>query len=146
MWQTGSSGKEVGPEVKAFDPENKLIYMTGPTTATGIPSGGRTVFTGLSPKTLPEQYTWSGMGGWFGSELKFAGYDGLIIEGKAKEPTYIYIEDGKVQFLSAEKLWGQYVHETQEMLEEIHGKDVKSIVIGPGGRKSGKVCQHYYRK
>ncbi len=125
--------EEVGPEVKAFDPENKLIYMTGPTTATGIPSGGRTVFTGLSPKTLPEQYTWSGMGGWFGSELKFAGYDGLIIEGKAKEPTYIYIEDGKVQFLSAEKLWGQYVHETQEMLEEIHGKDVKSIVIGPAG-------------
>ena len=124
---------EVPEGVKAFDPENKLIYMTGPTTGTGIPSGGRTVFTSISPNSLPEQYSWSGMGGWFGSELKFAGYDGLIIEGQADEPTYVYIEDEKVEFLSAEKIWGQYVHETQEMLEEIHGKDVKSFVIGPAG-------------
>lgn len=124
---------EVPEGVKAFDPENKLIYMTGPTTGTGIPSGGRTVFTSISPNSLPEQYSWSGMGGWFGSELKFAGYDGLIIEGKAEEPTYVYIEDGNVEFLSADKIWGQYVHETQEMLEEIHGKDVKSFVIGPAG-------------
>ncbi len=125
--------EEVGPEVKAFDPENKLIYMTGATTATGIPSGGRSVFTSLSPRTNPEMYTWSGMGGWFGAELKFAGYDGLIIEGKASEPTYIYINDDEIQFLSAERLWGQYVHEVQEMIEEIHGKDVKSFVIGPAG-------------
>ena len=54
---------EVGPGVKAFDPENKIIYMTGPTTATGIPTGGRTVFTGISPNNYPEQYSWSGIGG-----------------------------------------------------------------------------------
>lgn len=125
--------EEIGPDVKALDPENKLIYMTGPTTATAIPSSGRTLFVSLSPRTLPEMASWSGLGGWFGAELKFAGYDGLIIEGKAEKPTYIFINDGEVQFLPAENLWGQYVHETQEMIEEIHGKDVKSFVIGPAG-------------
>lgn len=125
--------EEIGPDVKALDPENKLIYMTGPTTATAIPSSGRTLFVSLSPRTLPEMVSWSGLGGWFGAELKFAGYDGLIIEGKAEKPTYIFINDGEVQFLSAENLWGQYVHETQEMIEAIHGKDVKSFVIGPAG-------------
>ena len=124
---------EVGPGVKAFDPENKLIFMTGPTTATGIPTGWRTVFTGISPSSYPEQYSWSGIGGWFGAELKFAGYDGFILEGKAPEPTYILIEDGEVKFLSAKNLWGKLVHETQHKLEELHGKKVKSIVIGPAG-------------
>jgi aldehyde:ferredoxin oxidoreductase len=124
---------EVKPGVKAFDPENKLIYMTGPTTATGIPTGGRTVFTGISPNSWPEQYCWSGIGGWFGAELKFAGYDGFILEGKAAEPTYLYIEDDKINFLSAEPVWGLLVHPAQKKLEEIHGKGVKSIVIGPAG-------------
>jgi aldehyde:ferredoxin oxidoreductase len=96
--------EEVKPGVKAFDPENKLIYMTGPTTATGIPTGGRTVFTGISPNSWPEQYTCSGIGGWFGAELKFAGYDGFILEGRAAEPTYIFIEDDEIRFLSAEPL------------------------------------------
>ncbi|UWG96197.1 aldehyde ferredoxin oxidoreductase [Dehalobacter sp. DCM] len=124
---------EVGPGVKAFDPENKIIYMTGPTTATGIPTGGRTVFTGISPNSYPEQYAWSGIGGWFGAEVKFAGFDGFILEGKAPEPTYLYIEDGEINFLSARNLWGKLVHDTQRKLEEIHGNDVKSIVIGPAG-------------
>lgn len=124
---------EVGPEVEAFDPENKIIYMTGPTTATGIPTGGRSVMTGISPNSFPEQYSWSGIGGWFGAEVKFAGYDGLIIEGKAEEPTYLYIEDGQIQFLSAKNLWGKLVHDSQNKLAEIHGKSVNSIVIGPAG-------------
>jgi aldehyde:ferredoxin oxidoreductase len=124
---------EVGPGVKAFDPENKLIFMTGPTTGTGIPSGGRTVITGIAPQCFPEQYSWSGIGGWFGAELKYAGYDGLILEGRVAEPSYIWIEDDKIQILSAAGLWGMYTYDTQLKLEDIHGKDVKSLVIGPGG-------------
>jgi aldehyde:ferredoxin oxidoreductase len=124
---------EVGPGVKAFDSENKLIFMTGPTTGTGIPSGGRTVITGIAPQSFPEQYSWSGIGGWFGAELKYAGYDGLILEGKAAKPSYILIEDDTIQFLSAAGLWGMYTYDTQLKLEEIHGKDVKSLVIGPAG-------------
>ncbi len=123
----------VKPGVKAFDPENMLIYMTGPTTATGIPTGGRTVFTGISPNSYPEQYVWSGIGGWFGAELKFAGFDGFILEGRAPERTYIFIEDGEISFLSAEPLWGLLVHPAQRKIEELHGRGVKSLVIGPAG-------------
>jgi len=126
---------EVGPGVKAFDAENKLIIMTGPTTATGIPTGGRMVIAGIAPQSLPEQYSWSGMGGWFGAELKYAGYDGIILEGKAEKPSYLWINDDKIEILDAEKagIWGMYTYDTQLALESIHGKDVKSIVIGPAG-------------
>ncbi len=124
---------EVKPGVSAFDPENKIIYMTGPTTATGIPTGGRTVFTGISPNSYPEQYTWSGIGGWFGAELKFAGWDGFVLEGKAEKPTHILIEDDEIKFLPADELWGMLVHPAQKKLEELYGNKVKSIVIGPAG-------------
>ena len=124
---------EVKEPVEALSAENKIIFMTGPTTATGIPTGGRTVFTGISPNSFPEQYCWSGIGGWVGAELKFAGFDGFILEGKADKPTYLFIEDGNVQFLSADSLWGLKVHDSQRKLQEIHGKDVQSIVIGPAG-------------
>ena len=109
---------EVPPGVKAFDPENKLIFMTGPSTGTGIPTGGRNVFTGIAPNSLPEQYAWSGLGGWFGAELKFAGYDGFILEGKAPKHTYLLIEDSRISFLDADEagLWGLYVHESQQRL------------------------------
>ncbi len=124
---------EVPAGVKALDPENKLIFMTGPTGATGIPTGGRSVFTGLAPNSMPEQYCWSGIGGWFGSELKFAGWDGFILEGKAPVHTYVLIEDDKIQFLPADPVWGMLVHPSQHKLEELHGKEVKSMVIGPAG-------------
>jgi aldehyde:ferredoxin oxidoreductase len=125
--------EEVRPGTKAFDPENKLIFMTGPTTGTGIPAGGRTVIAGIAPQSYPEQYSWSGIGGWFGSELKYAGYDGLILEGKAAAPSYVWIENDKIQILSASQIWGMYTYDTQLELEKIHGKEVKSLVIGPAG-------------
>ncbi len=124
---------EVGPGVKALEPGNKLIIMTGPTTGTGIPAGGRTVIAGIAPQCFPEQYSWSSIGGWFGAEVKFAGYDGLILEGKAAQPSYLWIEDNKVHILPANELWGMYTYAAQLKLEEMHGKDVKSLVIGPAG-------------
>jgi aldehyde:ferredoxin oxidoreductase len=124
---------EVGPGVNAFDPENKIIFMTGPTTGTGIPTGGRSVIAGISPQCYPEQYSWSGIGGWFGAELKYAGFDGLVIVGKAAKPSYIWIEDGRIEILSADNIWGLCTYDTQLRLENIHGKDVKSLVIGPAG-------------
>ena len=75
---------------KALDPDAMLIYMTGPTCGTGVPTGGRSVFTGISPNNYPEQYCWSGLGGYFSVELKWAGWDGLIFEGKSEDPVYIY--------------------------------------------------------
>jgi len=124
---------EVKPGTDALSPGNKIIFMTGPTTATGIPTGGRSEMTGISPNSYPEMYSWSGIGGFVGSELKYAGYDGFIIEGKAEEPTYVLIDDDKISFHSALPLWGLLVHASQRKLEELHGKDVESMVIGPAG-------------
>ncbi|MEO1815494.1 MAG: aldehyde ferredoxin oxidoreductase N-terminal domain-containing protein [Acetobacterium sp.] len=126
---------EVKPGVKALDPENKLIIMTGATTATGIPTGGRIVIAGIAPQCYPEQYAWSGMGGWFGSELKYAGYDGIVLEGALEKPGYLFIDDQTVEIRDAlaAGIWGLYTYDTQIKLESIHGKDVKSIVIGPAG-------------
>lgn len=124
---------EVGPGVKAFDPENKFIFMTGPTTGTGIPTGGRTVIAGIAPQCNPEQYSWSGIGGWFGAELKYAGYDGFMLEGKAEKPSYIWIDDGKIEILDAADLWGTMTYAAQVKLAAKHGRNVQSLVIGPAG-------------
>lgn len=124
---------EVGPDVDCYDPENKLIYMTGPTTGTGIPTGGRTEMVGKAPNNYPSQFSFSGIGGWFGPQLKFAGYDGLIIEGASDEPVHIVIDDDKVEFRSAANLWGMLVHQTQWQIKEMLGEGFESMVIGPAG-------------
>ena len=124
---------EMRPGIGALEPENMIIFMTGPTGATGIPTGGRSVFTGISPNNYPEQYAWSGIGGMVGAQLKYAGWDGFILEGRADERTYLYIENDKIEFLSAEPLWGMLVHETQRKLAKLHGGRVQSFVIGPAG-------------
>lgn len=126
---------EVGPKVKAYDPENLLIYMSGPACGTGLPNASRGVFCSISPKTLPEMFTWSGIGGFFAEALKFAGYDGVVIKGKAKKHTYIVIDDGKVEFRDADEdgLWGQFTRQTQEMIFDRFGRDYFSQVIGPAG-------------
>lgn len=124
---------EVKEAVPALDPRNKLIYMTGPCAGTGLPISGRAVITGISAKNLPEQYTHSSIGGYFGTMLKWAGYDGFILEGKAPEHTYVFIKDDKVEFLNADALWGKYVIETQQEIFKLHGSNAYSLVIGPAG-------------
>lgn len=124
---------EVGPEVGAFDEGNKFIFMTGATGGTGIPTGGRSAACAVSPNSLPEQYSWGNIGGWFGTELKYAGYDGLIIEGKAATPAYISIEDDEIKINPAGDLWGMRVHQTQQALEDKYDHSYKSMVIGPAG-------------
>ena len=124
---------EVKEAVPALDPRNKLIYMTGPCCGTGLPISGRAIMTGVSAKNIPEQYTHSSIGGFFGAALKWAGYDGFILEGKASEHSYVLIEDGKVQFLNADWLWGDYVIDTQQEIFKKHGSDAHALVIGPAG-------------
>ena len=126
---------EVKGPVSAFSSENKLILMTGPTCATGLPFSGRCTITGVAPNSLPEQYSHSSIGGFFGGMLKWAGYDGFILEGKAPKPTYVLIKDDKIEFLDAAPLWGMLVHDTQEKIFELHGKDAHSLVIGPAGER-----------
>lgn len=121
------------PNIKAFDPENPLMFMTGPSTATGIPTGGRCTFCCIMPNSLPEMFGWSGIAGFFGSSLKFAGYDGFVLTGKAAEPSYLLIDDDKIEIRSAEPIWGKTVHETQDWIFETHGRDFHSAVIGAAG-------------
>ena len=120
----------VGP----FDPENLLLIMTGPLTGTLAPASGRSEFFGVAPQVYPRPwFTRSGMGGWFGSELKYAGFDGIIIEGKAEKPVYLWINDQATHILSAEELWGRDTYSTQRYLIKKHGPDVKVACIGPAG-------------
>lgn len=131
---------EVKPGTGAFDEENKFIYMTGPSTGTGIPASGRSAACSVGASINPEQYCWGNIGGWFATELKYAGYDGFIIEGKAEKPTYLKIEDDRIDFLPADDLWGLRVHQTQQKLEEEHGHSFKSMVIGPAGENLVRIA------
>lgn len=124
---------EVHSEVRALDPENKLIIMTGPATGTLALSSGRVYFVAKSPLTTPECFMYSGAGGHWGPELKYAGYDGVIIQGKAPKPVYIWIKDGQVEIIDAYRLWGTTTRVTQTEIGRLHGQRTRAMVIGPAG-------------
>jgi aldehyde:ferredoxin oxidoreductase len=125
---------EVHSGIDAFDPQNRLIIMTGPLTGTLAPASGRTHFSGLAPQVYPKPwYTRSNMGGWFGSELKYAGYDGVIVVGKSGKPTYLEILDDAIDFRDASEVWGRDTFSTQRYLRDNHPESSKVICIGPAG-------------
>ncbi|MFW5980988.1 MAG: aldehyde ferredoxin oxidoreductase N-terminal domain-containing protein [bacterium] len=125
---------EISGEVEPYDQENLLIFMTGPLTGTLAPGSGRSEFFSVAPQVYPKPwFTRSGIGGWVGSELKYAGYDGFIIEGKAEEPVYLQIKDQEINILPADDIWGQDTYATQKSLMRKHGEDNKIMCIGPAG-------------
>ncbi len=111
----------------SFSDQNMLVITTGPLTGTGAPSSSRFNISSLSP--LTGMLASSNCGGSFGYFLKKAGYDALILQGKAEEPTRIMIKNDRVTFHSADELWGMKTGETQEHLPGRGG----NIVIGPAG-------------
>ena len=115
---------EVDPRIDALSPENKLIVVAGPLTGTATPTGGRYMVVTKSP--LTGTVASSNSGGYWGAELKFAGYDAIIIEEKADSPVYVNIEDEKVEIKDASNLWGKVVSETTSLLEKEYGKKVKA--------------------
>lgn len=117
----------VTAEIKPLSPENYIIVSTGPLTGTGAPSSSRFNISTLSPLTA--LIASSNCGGEFGTFLKKAGYDALIITGKSKNKIWIEIIDDKIKFHDANNLWGKTTGETQEILGGKSGK----IVIGPAG-------------
>jgi aldehyde:ferredoxin oxidoreductase len=119
----------------ALSPENILIFATGPLTGIA-PGAGRTVVAGKSPQSYPEAFTISNFGGEWGSELRYAGFDVLILRGKAREPIYIWIYDGNVEIHRANHLWGLGALKTREKLvEELNDEEIKIIAIGPAGER-----------
>ncbi len=124
---------EVLPSVKAFDPDNRLIFVTGPLAGVPGVAGSRTVICGKSPTTIPELFSYSNLGGSWGTQLKFAGYDGLIIQGKSAKPIYLYIDNQKAEFRDATHLWGKGAIEVRQILKNENGSSTRVVSIGPGG-------------
>lgn len=118
------------PGVDPLSPGNKLVLMTGPLAGTIAPNTGKLAVAARSPAT--GTILDCSIGGSFAPELKYAGYDGVIIEGKARVPVYLFIVDGKVEMRSAAGLWGKGAFEAEHQLKEAWG-DVRVLVIGPAG-------------
>ena len=130
--------EEVDPSVDALSPENKLIVIAGPLTGTPTPTGGRYMVVTKSP--LSGTVASSNSGGYWGAELKAAGYDVIIVEGKSEKPVYIAIEDDKVEIRDASGLWGKTVSEATKSLEELMPKKAKILTIGPAGENLSKIA------
>ena len=124
--------EEVDPTVDALDPDNKLLFVTGPLTGTSASCGSRYMVVTKGP--LTNAITTSNSGGYWGPELKFAGYDMLILEGRASSPCYLWIYDDVVELRDAGELWGKTVWETEEALRaELGVPDTIIASIGPAG-------------
>jgi aldehyde:ferredoxin oxidoreductase len=133
--------EEVPPEVRAFDPENRLVFATGPLQGTLAPTSGRFMVLGKSPQSSPvESFTRSGVGGHFAPELKWAGYDAIIIHGKASKPVYLWITDQKAQILDAHHLWGLDTYQTQQMIWKLHGPKTRVMLIGKAGENLSRIA------
>jgi aldehyde:ferredoxin oxidoreductase len=122
---------EVDPQVDPLSPENKLIFATGPLTATPAPTGNRYMVVTKSPLTGALAH--SNSGGDFPTWLKRTGFDLVIFEGKSPEPVYLWINEEHVEFRSAAHLWGQDVHTTTDILYEETDPKAKVACIGPAG-------------
>jgi len=124
---------EVSKNTDALSPENPLVIMTGPLAGTGAIAASRWFISGKSPLIYPSQYGLGSVGGTFGIKLKQAGYDGLIITGKASKPSYISINDDKIEIKDANGLWGTETGDCLEKIKKEEGGDVQTVCIGPAG-------------
>jgi len=125
--------EEVSPETSAFDPGNTLIFAVGPLAGIPVLGTSRWVACGRSALTTPEHFSSANLGGRWGAEMKFAGYDALVIQGKADRPVYLFIDGGTVEFRDASHLWGKGAIETRAILKRDLGDSVKVAAIGPAG-------------
>jgi putrescine aminotransferase len=121
----------VDPKIDPMAPENAIVIMTGPLCGTLAPTASRLCLVSKSPHTGTMFET--NIGGAFGPELKFAGYDGIVITGRAERPVYLRIEDEHVSLEDAAPIWGKRIFETEKWLEETVGIGSKSLSIGPAG-------------
>ena len=131
----GMGGKiildEVAPETDALSPANKIVFSPGPLTGTFAPSAGR--FEVVTKAPLNNVIAGSNSGGAFGPELKYAGYDALIIEGKATKPVYLWIKNDEVEIRDAGAIWGHTTPDTTDLVRAETDEDAKVACIGPGG-------------
>ncbi|MBU0973221.1 MAG: hypothetical protein KKC20_21440 [Proteobacteria bacterium] len=125
--------EHVPAKVRAFDPENYLIFMTGPLSATGVQGASRFEVVGKSPMLMPEGFCYGNMGGYWGPALKRAGFDGLMVTGKANRPVYLFISDGKARVEDADSIQQKEVSQVGAYLKQKHGQKTHFITTGPAG-------------
>jgi len=123
---------EMDPTTDPLSPDNVLIFMTGPIAGTNIPSSSRVCIVTKSPAT--GTILDSNLGGDLGAEIKYAGYDAIIVKGRAKEPVYIVISDDSVEIKDGQGLWGKGVFEVDsEIKKDLDDEGYSTAIIGPAG-------------
>jgi aldehyde:ferredoxin oxidoreductase len=124
--------EEVPPDTRSYDPKNLLMFNTGPLTGTLF--GNKVIVATRAPDRANNLYAFVGLGGQFASEIKFAGYDNIIIKGKTEEPAYLLINNDDVEIRDAKHLRGLDTWETQKRIKkELEDPDVQVACIGPAG-------------
>jgi aldehyde:ferredoxin oxidoreductase len=124
---------EVSPGTRAFDPQNCLIFVTGPLAGVAGLAGSRWQVCGKSPATSPELFCYSNLGGSWGAKLKFAGFDGVMIQGESERPVYLLIEEGGARLEDASSLWGKGAFEAGEILRKELGSSTGVVTTGIAG-------------
>jgi aldehyde:ferredoxin oxidoreductase len=125
--------QEVDPKTDPLSPDNLLVMATGPLTGTGAPTGARYMVMTKSP--LTGAITCSNSGGLFPTELKRAGFDAIVISGRAEAPVYLWIDQGNADIRKADHLWGKNTHDTSDVLLAETDAKAKVACIGPAGEK-----------
>ncbi len=125
--------EEMDPKADALSPENRLIFATGPLTGTAAPTGGR--YSVITKGALTGAIACSNSGGYFGAELKLAGWDMIIFKGKAPKPVYLWIADDRAELRDAEGfIWGKSVWEAEALIKARHqDPQIKIASIGRAG-------------
>jgi aldehyde:ferredoxin oxidoreductase len=127
--------EETDPRVDPLSPENKMIMSTGPLTGTMASTGGR--YTVVTKGALTNAIACSNSGGYFGAEMKFAGWDMIIFEGKSPKPVYLYVENDKAELRDASHLWGKTCWETEETIKASHqDPQIRVSSIGAAGENA----------
>jgi len=129
--------EEIDPKVDPLSPDNKMIMATGPLTGTAASTAGR--YSVITKGALTGAIACSNSGGFFGNEMKNAGYDMIIFEGKAANPVYLLIQDDEAQLCDASAYWGKSVWDTEEGIKAAHGDaQIRVASIGVSGEKGVK--------
>ncbi len=125
--------KELTPGIDPLGEQNKLLFVSGPLAGTSAQSVSRWMAVTKSP--LTGGFARGVAGADFGAWLRFAGYEVVVVEGKADKPVYVHLTPDGCHVLDAGELWGKETAATQDWLRKTHGDDTRAACIGPGGEK-----------